>query len=1668
MKTEIQAIDCWNSLRHSGLLMDRKRLHGLFVNHPNRITEKKVDSLREAVELAERSDQSELKLTTYFLEDFCGLNQNWTKANHVEKQWSRANREGIHLKPDRIWQDNNGAVLPVFIEKDSRALGIGKGRRLVSRVVQWLRCGNEKLALLTNCRQWRLIYAGPDFEAWCESDSDCWFEDGTASNQLIGLASLLNPEIWIPQSEGQKSPLLSAIEESRKGQADLSATLGERVRKAVEILIDAHQAALDKANCDIPSADLYRGAVRIIMRLVVVLFAEARGLLPVDNTIYHSSYGLRALLESLKRRRHAVGQSGSKAAWPRLLALFRLVESGSGHPNLPVRAYGGELFQKGDISSPEGLSRALWLFESACFENESFAVSDKDVLQIIEQLCVTKEKIPGTPGLTNVPVDFSDLSSEYIGILYEGLLDYELKIVPSNDPVIILPVGTELALPLSRLQAMQDDKIAELMSKLAKEGKVKKTSDDSEGEEGFEEDPDSVEHENDSGPNDLDAESLDEANLQDDFDSEPVDRHPEEIGEQVFSMLRRLVVSGKLVPKLRGKSTPEKIEAHYKAVETKTRSLLGGVRMPGRRYLVRWGGTRKGSGTFYTKPGLSGPLIQRTLVPLAYIPPTQTNGCENKDAPLSDWVPRKPEEILALKVCDISCGSGTFPVGALRFLSQALWDSVHFYKRITPSGDNRTAVSFYGKSNSDQSISEEYLPCLPEDEAFEFRLRAQIKRHVAERCIYGVDLDPLASELCRLAIWIETLDPDLPFSFLDHKIKCGNSLIGSWYDQFPHYPAMAWKHREGGDKSHSNGIHFKKGIRGKAFEFFVADNLTSDLRKFLKGPDLYSESLLNKTDSVHKEAMIAISRLHNMPVHGSAERAQIYREKFLGSPTQQALKKAMDLWCACWFWPGDGLENAPLPSTFSEPNPETLAAVERIAAQQRFFHWELEFPDVFQNQDSGFDAIIGNPPWDIAKPNSKEFFSNIDPLYRGLGNPETRQTELFEDIKVEREWLDYNERFVAWSNFVKFASNPCGDPEHASTVTDAFPIARGRENQKFHADWREARARSQGFCDPNHPFRNQGGSDLNLYKLFAEQMVRLLRKGGLIGLISPAAIYSDKESEPLRQLLIEGCSLQWLFGFENRTKIFPIDSRFRFCCLIARRGSQTKSIRMAFGRRELSEWADAERIVINVAGDDLHLFSPTSKAVPEIDNNHDLGILRTIFANGIILGRPEAEKWGHKYVREYDMTAARKKGEYTISEDVLRGGNELAPGFWRHQQADYVPLYTGKMMAQFDFCFQGWLSGHGKQSKWEQLDFQSKLWRPEFVSPLSRVRHQWKGGTRLVFRDITIATNERTALAAVIPAWPCGNKLPILAEEGQVSIQRQLALCCILNSFVYDFVVRNRMTGINLNKFILDETPVPNLDSIPLELSVVGARLCLVHEVFASAWYELLESCPDLGERPWKAHWATYPIDRLELRAISDAIVAHLYGLNESQFRWILRNCDYSKDQLALLNFRAKLPSKGFWRTGIGSAEHAWRQAWNCDPELRLPNLAIVAYVELDRLKRNGGGNLSAAIKSFSPINGSGGWRLPEGLRLLDYGLGQDLRAKKIQALRSLFGSGEGHNNLSKSSWDDCRQLADDMRKLWAENTLRKTGSLVTENRKGQGGRRSSAIGQGRLFEADQ
>lgn len=1231
----------WDRLRHGGLLLDTPRLQVVAGLVPSMLGRDDEEELRRRAGALLAGDRDAAAFVVFVLERVCGFvpgEGGWLRGPAVGAEWSRRTPTGETVKPRHLWRGPRGAILPVFLDSEKQ-VGLGRGRRTASQVVQWLRGGSERLALLTNGRQWRLIFAGLDFDAWCEWDVDLWFEEGALSPQVSALRTLLSPQAFTPPAPGQPAPLLAAVLDSRKGQAELSGTLGERVREAVELLVQAHGEPLREQCAATPASDIYRAAVRVVMRLVVVLFAESRDLLPRDNALYHGAYGIGGLLEELEKAAARGGNrlARSHSAWPRLLALFRLVSEGSHHPALPVPAYGGELFAPAADEDRDGLAEALCVFETAAFDNRHAIISDQEVYHILEKVSRTRVRL--RQGRQNnwvtVPVDFSDLSSEYIGILYEGLLDFELKTAGAGDPMIFLNIGNQPALPLSRLEEMDDKALAALLEKM---------KDTSRGgdDESNEAEPEEVEEEpaeEEEGATDAD----DEPEATDDPAVEAAD-HRHATRTRAEQWARRAVEVGKLIRRPRGKLTPEKQRDYDQALARKARQLVARVTLPGEWFLVRWGGTRKGSGAFYTRPGLAVPTVQRTLRPLAFDPPRQEDGTPIPDAPAHQWIPKSPEEILALKVCDPSCGSGTFPVAALRYLTEALYTAIHHHGRIADQGD-LSVVSLLGTrallSDDVAALGQEMVPCRPDDPRFEPRLKAVLKRHVVERCIYGVDLDPLAVELCRLSLWIETMDRSLPFSFLDHKVKCGNALVGAWFDQFLHYPVMAWKNREGGDKNHANGVHFEKEARSKALHSFATNKLKEDLRVVIQVQlELFDpRQKAQEASDVHRASLELLARLHDLPVQDTAERARLYREELLAAPAWQRLKAAMDLWCACWFWPAEAIEDAPLPSTLASPSEETWAEAARLAARLRFFHWELEFPDVFRAAGSGFDAMLGNPPWETLQPNSKEFFSDLDPLYRAYSKQDAvrMQNEYFSSQEVELQWLNYTASFAAYSNWMKYAANAQGDADSSRNNE------QGKKKDDLYERWRNLQVKSTGYADPAHPFRHRGEGKAYTYKLFLELAHALLRPGGRLGFIVPSGLYSDHGTGALRRLFLDRCQWEWLFGFENRDGLFAIHRSFKFNPVIIQKGGHTAAIRTAFMRRKLEDWERAEELVTPYTRAQVDQFSPRSQAILEIQSARDLEILEKIYANSVLLGDDGPDGWGIQYAQgDFNMTSDSK------------------------------------------------------------------------------------------------------------------------------------------------------------------------------------------------------------------------------------------------------------------------------------------------------------------------------------------------------------------------------------------------------------------------------------------
>lgn len=1629
----------WSSLRHGGLLISPSRLSLLRNDPPEPLSAWLAGRLRaDLTRLATGSPDARRQLLDTVFEQVCGLSngdsRGWLKGSGVTAEWSRRGAAGEVLKPRRVWQGLHDAVLPVFVDEEPR-LGIGRGRRAVSRVLEWLRASDSRLAVVTNHEQFRLIYAGPDYDASAEWDIALWFEEGAPAAQVEALRWLLSPETLTPPRAGARAPLLEAIEQSRRGQAELSASLGERVRRAVEALIQAYGEPLaelpDKA---ITRRDIYIAATRVVMRMVVVLFAEARDLLPRDNPRYESSYGLQALRASLDR---VTGAARARrrfhhGSWPRLLGLFRLMYDGSHHPELLIRRYGGGLFAPGDSRSVDPISRAL-----AVFEDSERGPHDDTVARILDLLCRTemRVRVGNTLKAVSAPVDFSDLSSEYIGTLYEGLLDYELRRAEPDDPLVFLDLGDQPVLPLSRLEAMGDDDLKNLVERattsrrallrMEEEGAdSEETEEEEQPDQELEKMADDLSVEEVGGEPDPATATAEPASAE---DAPTLSTDQEFLNKQrAHDWAVRAVKASGLVAKPRSRKA-EELAGWEEQVQVAARELITRIVQPGEWFLVLWGGTRKGSGTFYTRPQLAVPTVQRTLRPLAYDPPASSG-----EAPSSEWVPKSPESILALKVCDPAVGSGSFLVASLRFLADALWRSLLEHKWLTEESDRFVVRATGVEPPPWFSECVRDLPVTAGDA--ESHVRARLRRVVVERCLYGVDLDPLAIELARLSLWVETMDRDLPFEFLDHRLKVGNALVGCWFDRFRDYPAMAWM-REGGDASHDNFIHHFRSFvatRGKkkGEEQKAGDKWTTAIKEWrdtrvkpalvnaILGQGSFFENVEGRPpETLHDEAVALLREMEVIPIHEPDERARFYRDRLQASPAFRRLIEAFDTWCALWFWPADRVDLAPMPNTFADPGSEAREIVQDLTLTHRFFHWELEFADVFAVPGSGFDAIIGNPPWEIQKPNSKEFFSNIDPMYRSYGKQEAirRQSEIFgAHPSVEISWVSYVGRYKALSNWNRNATSPFGDKAEGD---ETFALERGRS--ALHDLWRTKRIRRGGYADPGHPFKHQGSADINTYKMFLEQSHVLLRSGGRLALITPAAFYGDKGALSLRRLFLESATLTDLYAFQNEKQVFPeIHHAYKMCVLFVQKGGSTRHFRALFSlgiahspsAGEVEDQLMRFGGALSVSREQIDRFSPTSRSLMEVRSHQELTVLDSLVRHAVLLGEKSPNHWSVEYLREFDMT---NDSDLFPPRPTWQERGFVADeyGQWIGAEGEIaLPLYEGRMVGQFDFQRKGWVSGKGRRAVWREIPWSDKTFAPQFLmsaKDFASARDEpfrWK----VAFMDVAASNVERTMIATLLYGVPCGNSAPTLTVNGG-DLAASSALMAVLNSFAYDFIARRRCTGLHLNWFLVSETAIPALEANAIwqMISVRASALALPHVRFAPGHLYFRSKFPGyFGGLSWKAWWAVSRTERLRQRCILDALVAHLYGLSFDEFKIVLSDTDHPAESLADREFASRVDSKAFWLVDHQES-----------PELRHSVLALVAFRELERV----------GLEAFAGLNGGEGWALPETLRLDDYGLGHDARAKESQPVRARLGERLFSWQLEQSveeSWAECERHA--------------------------------------------
>lgn len=436
----------WSRLRHQGLLLSPVVMLERYPSAPEPAPWAVTNKLRDAqtrfrAKVAAEGEPnldepSILAWVDALLDGYLG--HKWgrvVRQNAIPEKLTTVVRIGSRsetIRPHRVvYGDANATVPALLVMADTSAqVGRGRGRTAYARFLELLRGTGHRLGLLTNGYQFRLMYAGLDFESWCEWESGRWFDDGEGSEELAGLRQLLSAESLKPIKAGV-SGLLDAVEESRNRQARLSDFLQENVREAIEFILEdvSKQSRTDSGlfaslvhhGADDPLTDtqaneaLYQATVRLIMRLVVCLFAESRPELRFNGPIYDHSYGVRTLYEQLEEAVRFEGGVHSlfnqTTAWSRLMALFRLIHDGSLHPDLMFPERGGLLFRPGASNGSDPVARALHILETLV------PVSDSTIYAVLRKLL--RAKLPVIRGRTKTyvegPVDFSDCAPRSSG-----------------------------------------------------------------------------------------------------------------------------------------------------------------------------------------------------------------------------------------------------------------------------------------------------------------------------------------------------------------------------------------------------------------------------------------------------------------------------------------------------------------------------------------------------------------------------------------------------------------------------------------------------------------------------------------------------------------------------------------------------------------------------------------------------------------------------------------------------------------------------------------------------------------------------------------------------------------------------------------------------------------------------------------------------------------------------------------------------------------------------------------------------------------------------------------------------------------------------------------------------------------------------------------------------
>ena len=877
------------------------------------------------------------------------------------------------------------------------------------------------------------------------------------------------------------------------------------------------------------------------------------------------------------------------------------------------------------------------------------------------------------------------------------------------------------------------------------------------------------------------------------------------------------------------------------------------------RLLDSSGNERKSTGSYYTPDFLVQSLIKTALDPVIA-------------QKLKDNQQNPEQALLSLKVIDPACGSGHFLLAAARRIANEL-----------------------------TQVRAQSMFQAPAPELYRHSLH-----EVISKCIYGVDVNPMAVELARMGLWLEGFAENEPLSFLDHHLQVGNSLLGVMDLET-----------------------VKLGIDNDAYkpqstEFAEFSCATKEVCAALKKQNTAERKQLNKDDHVRytplgagtsteitANAFATLNKLSATDLENEKAKQQIF-EKYCQAIRLTPVYRACDLQIAAYLCPKTAQTQHLVPTSYDiarmcsndliEANsPEMQAKCEfahQICEQNKVLHWPFMFPEAMSQ--GGFDFVLGNPPWEKPKIEDVKWFSTRVPPIANAQNASKRKQMI--NSLAQGNWAqEYPDDAKSMGLFNDINNTQ----QHAlALLTDPEPNtqqaqAQSEWEQQIFADYMRDQYQATAMSVFTHlepesgaRFPLTGEGDTNLFALFAELYFNLRCEQGTAGIVCPIGIISDNATRRFSQKLFAGKQARSVYHFNNTENIFPaVHSSYSFILLTMFSSEQADCVFYATNEHHL----DDKRRHVHFLPDDIPLINPNTQTVPLVRTKADLELCRKLYQRAPVLLQelPDGSQrnpWQVQTMRMFDMS--------NDSDMFLIKGT---PAYEQTQQQGktLVPLYEGKLFHQFDNRYASYELNQQK-GKLDTIDVALELKHqstyritPQYWVDAANVQvklnqKQWTKDWLLVWRSLARATDERTVIATVLPAMTAvshsaGILLPATSDH------MAACLTATINSIVLDYVERIKQSGSNVSLFYFKQLPI-----LPPE-AFKEQDVAFICERVA----KLTRTADDINE-VWLTDYPAYtfqgPEERLQIRCELDAYIARMYGLTREELHYILDPADAMND----------------------------------------------------------------------------------------------------------------------------------------------------------------------------